>query len=124
MKGANVKVFDQVTAVAFPGCSGGGVYIKANGDYVGMLTQGVKRSRASTSLSPCAASTPSPRQPRSNGPSTPGQMPTMKEIEAMPVEDGGSPSGSCRDGPHPDSSEPSLNFDAALGWMTQFFAGR
>ena len=41
MKGANVKVFDQVTAVAFPGSSGGGMYLKESGEYIGMLTQGV-----------------------------------------------------------------------------------
>ena len=43
MKGANVKVFDQVTAVAFPGSSGGGMFLKANGEYIGMLTQGVMK---------------------------------------------------------------------------------
>ena len=40
-KGASSKVFDQVTAVAFPGSSGGGVYLKDDGTYIGMLTQGV-----------------------------------------------------------------------------------
>ena len=43
MKGANTKVFDQVTAVAFPGSSGGGMFLKANGEYIGMLTQGVMK---------------------------------------------------------------------------------
>ena len=43
MKGANVKVFDQVTAVAFPGSSGGGMFLKENGEYIGMLTQGVMK---------------------------------------------------------------------------------
>ena len=43
MKGANVKVFDQVTAVAFPGSSGGGMFLKADGEYIGMLTQGVMK---------------------------------------------------------------------------------
>lgn len=37
----NKKIFDQVTAVAFPGSSGGGVYLKDDGTYIGMLTQGV-----------------------------------------------------------------------------------
>lgn len=32
-------VYDQTTVVAFPGSSGGGVYLK-NGDYVGMLVRG------------------------------------------------------------------------------------
>ena len=40
-EGASSKVFDQVTAVAFPGSSGGGVYLKEDGTYIGMLTQGV-----------------------------------------------------------------------------------
>jgi len=39
--GASNKVFDQVTAVAFPGSSGGGIYLKDDGTYIGMLTQGV-----------------------------------------------------------------------------------
>jgi hypothetical protein len=42
-KGASIKVFDQVTAVAFPGSSGGGMYLKDDGVYIGMLTQGVQR---------------------------------------------------------------------------------
>ena len=41
-KGASNKVFDQVTAVAFPGSSGGGVYLAEDGTYIGMLTQGVR----------------------------------------------------------------------------------
>lgn len=36
------KVFDQVTAVAFPGSSGGGVYVADSGVYIGMLTRGVR----------------------------------------------------------------------------------
>lgn len=35
------KVFDQVTAVAFPGSSGGGMYLESDGVYIGMLTRGV-----------------------------------------------------------------------------------
>lgn len=42
-EGASKKVFDQVTAVAFPGSSGGGMYLKDSGVYIGMLTQGVSR---------------------------------------------------------------------------------
>lgn len=42
-QGASKKVFDQVTAVAFPGSSGGGMYLKDDGVYIGMLTQGVMR---------------------------------------------------------------------------------
>ena len=48
-KGANVKVFDQVTAVAFPGSSGAWMFLLENGEYVGTLTQGVMKRKASTS---------------------------------------------------------------------------
>lgn len=34
------KVYDQTTVTAFPGSSGGGVFLKANGLYVGMITRG------------------------------------------------------------------------------------
>lgn len=38
--GANAVIFDQTTVTAFPGSSGGGVYLKDNGDYMGMLVRG------------------------------------------------------------------------------------
>jgi len=41
-EGATNSVFDQITAVAFPGSSGGGVYLRANGMYIGMLTRGTE----------------------------------------------------------------------------------
>jgi len=34
------KVYDQTSCTAFPGSSGGGVYLKDTGEYVGMLTRG------------------------------------------------------------------------------------
>ena len=36
--------FDQTTATAYPGSSGGGVYVKATGRYVGMLVRGAGES--------------------------------------------------------------------------------
>ena len=39
LSGGNVVVFDQTTCPAFPGSSGGGVFLK-NGKYVGMLVRG------------------------------------------------------------------------------------
>jgi len=36
----NKRVFDQTTVAAFPGSSGGGVYLKSDGRYVGMLVRG------------------------------------------------------------------------------------
>ena len=38
--GANGVIFDQTTVTAFPGSSGGGVFLKSNGQYVGMLVRG------------------------------------------------------------------------------------
>lgn len=38
--GANGVTFDQTTVTAFPGSSGGGVFLKSNGEYVGMLVRG------------------------------------------------------------------------------------
>ena len=70
MKGANVKVFDQVTAVAFPGSSGGGMFLKANGEYVGMLTQGVMKLQGFNFIVPVRRIHACRRPPRSNGPST------------------------------------------------------
>ena len=36
----NKKIFDQTTVAAFPGSSGGGVYLKKDGRYVGMVVRG------------------------------------------------------------------------------------
>ena len=36
----NKKIFDQTTVAAFPGSSGGGVYLKSDSRYVGMLVRG------------------------------------------------------------------------------------
>jgi hypothetical protein len=38
--GANGIVFDQTTATAFPGSSGGGMHVKSDGRYIGMLVRG------------------------------------------------------------------------------------
>jgi len=38
--GANGVIFDQTTVTAFPGSSGGGVFLKGDGRYVGMLVRG------------------------------------------------------------------------------------
>lgn len=40
LSGSNGVVFDQTTATAFPGSSGGGVFLKNDGRYVGMLVRG------------------------------------------------------------------------------------
>lgn len=40
IKSLNKHVFDQTTCTAFPGSSGGGVYLKKDARYVGMLVRG------------------------------------------------------------------------------------
>ena len=40
IKDLNNFVFDQTTCTAFPGSSGGGIYLKHNSQYVGMLVRG------------------------------------------------------------------------------------
>jgi len=40
IKSLNKHVFDQTTCTAFPGSSGGGVYLKEDARYVGMLVRG------------------------------------------------------------------------------------
>ena len=40
IKSLNKFVFDQTTCTAFPGSSGGGVYLKSDASYVGMLVRG------------------------------------------------------------------------------------
>ena len=40
IKSLNKHVFDQTTCTAFPGSSGGGVYLKDDAKYIGMLVRG------------------------------------------------------------------------------------
>ncbi|MAF25638.1 hypothetical protein CL634_08730, partial [bacterium] len=40
LKSLNKHIFDQTTVTAFPGSSGGGVYLKGDARYVGMLVRG------------------------------------------------------------------------------------
>jgi len=88
-KGASNKVFDQVTAVAFPGSSGGGVYLAADGTYIGMLTQGVQMQGfnfivPARRMRAWAASAGVEWAININLP-----MPPLNEIMEIPVEDTG-----------------------------------
>ncbi len=119
-KGANVKVFDQVTAAAFPGSSGGGMFLKENGEYIGMLTQGVMKMQGFNFIVPVrrihAWATASKIEWAIN-PDAP--MPTLKEIDAIPVEDAGLAPISR------SSGEPTLapvcDFDRVMDWVRHFF---
>lgn len=88
--GANSVVFDQTTVTAFPGSSGGGVFLKEDGRYMGMLVRGAgeqfnlivpvrrirewaKRAGVEWAIDP-------------NVP-----MPTVDDLRKLPIEDSGLP---------------------------------
>jgi S1-C subfamily serine protease len=129
MKGANVKVFDQVTAVAFPGSSGGGMFLKASGEYIGMLTQGVMKLQGFNFIVPVRRIHAWSKAAKVEWAIDPNaEMPTLKEIDAIPVEDAGqSPSGypqhnsagGIGEGGAP-CAKPPLNFNDAILWVEQF----
>jgi S1-C subfamily serine protease len=93
-EGATVKVFDQVTAVAFPGSSGGGIYLKDSGEYIGMLTQSVNKLQGFNFIVPVRRLRTWAKESKIEWAIDPAvKMPTLAEIETMPVEDA-SPAGS------------------------------
>ena len=93
LSGSNGVVFDQTTVTSFPGSSGGGVYLKSDGRYVGMIVRGTiggfnlmvpvrrmhdwsKRTGVEWAINPDVA------------------MPTLEELDKLTVEDAGNvPSG-------------------------------
>lgn len=119
MKGANVKVFDQVTAVAFPGSSGGGLYLKDDGVYIGMLTQGVQRLQGFNFIVPIRRIHKWATDSKIGWAIDPQLlMPSIAEIEKIPVEDQGvMPSGL----PASDRGEPArFDFDSIRNWVDFF----
>jgi len=124
MKGANVKVFDQVTAVAFPGSSGGGMYLKETGEYIGMLTQGVQQLQGFNFIVPVRRIHTFARDAKIEWAVDPNvPMPTLAQIEKMPVEDGGVlPSGlpqSDRAAP-PAEIKGGFDFSRAIDWVEKY----
>ena len=88
IKSLNKHVFDQTTVAAFPGSSGGGVFLKSDARYVGMLVRGAgetfnlivpvrrmvvwsQKNNIMWALDPTV------------------KMPSMDELDKMPVEDVG-----------------------------------
>ena len=135
MKGANVRVFDQVTTVSFPGSSGGGMYLKDSGEYIGMLTQGVMQLQGFNFIVPVRrihAWAKASKVEWAIDPTVP--LPSLKEIDAIPVEDAGqSPGGYPQRNPAggPDEGglpafKPPFNLDDAINWVGRLFnrAGR
>lgn len=88
MAGANIKVFDQVTVTAFPGSSGGGVFDEENGEYVGMLTQGVQKLQGFNFIVPVRRIHQWAKNSNIEwAVDSSLDMPSMKDIENIPVED-------------------------------------
>ena len=128
MSGANVKVFDQVTAVAFPGSSGGGMFLRENGEYIGMLTQGVMKLQGFNFIVPVRRIYTWAKDAKIEWAINPNvPVPSLKEIDAIPVEDAGrSPGGYPQHAGGGDDgapcSKPSFNFNDAIHWMEQYRA--
>jgi len=96
--GASKKVFDQVTAVAFPGSSGGGMYLKDDGTYIGMLTQGAMALQGFNFIVPVRrmhAWATDAKIEWALDPNSP--MPSMAEIDKIAVEELGSIPAGFRD---------------------------
>jgi S1-C subfamily serine protease len=122
MKGATVKVFDQVTAVAFPGSSGGGMYLKADGVYIGMLTQGVMKLQGFNFIVPVRRIHAFAKEAKIEWALDPAvPMPTLKEIEVIPVEDAatvGSSGGSMESEP---AATGTFDFSSVRNWVEKLF---
>ena len=88
--GANSVIFDQTTVTAFPGSSGGGVFLKDSGLYMGMLVRGageqfnlivpVRRMAAWAKHAGVEFAL-----------DTKVKMPTDEELKRLPIEDSGLP---------------------------------
>lgn len=90
LEGANVQVFDQVTTVSFPGSSGGGMYLKDSGEYVGMLTMGVQQLQGFNFMVPTRRIRAWAKTASIEWAVDPSvAVPTLEEIGKIPVEDTG-----------------------------------
>lgn len=89
-KGVSSKVFDQVTAVSFPGSSGGGMYEKSTGVYIGMLTQGVTSSQGFNFIVPVRRLYKWSETAKVTWAYDPAvQCPSIAKIESTAIEDEG-----------------------------------
>jgi len=115
--------------VAFPGSSGGGMFLKENGEYIGMLTQGVMKLQGFNFIVPVRRIHSWAKDAKIEWAMNPDvSMPTLKEIDAIPVEDagqspGGYPQRNPAGGP-PDegaaSANPPFDFNDAINWVSKF----
>ena len=84
----NKHVFDQTTVAAFPGSSGGGVFLKSNSCYVGMLVRGA--GETFNLIVPIRRMTQWAEKNKIVWALDPKvKMPTEEELDKIPVEDVG-----------------------------------
>lgn len=82
-------VYDQTSAIAFPGSSGGGVFSQETGEYVGMLTAGIRDAQGFAWLVPVRrmrAWAKSVNMMWAMDVNVP--MPTEAELKEIPIDDG------------------------------------
>jgi hypothetical protein len=107
--GANGVVFDQTTVTAFPGSSGGGVFLKSDGKYIGMLVRGageqfnfivpVRRLRAWAKSAKVEWAIDQKVA-----------LPSAEELKKLPIEDAGVDFGSSADKAAGKHGETNKNF--------------
>jgi S1-C subfamily serine protease len=86
--GANGTVFDQTTVTAFPGSSGGGVFLKEDGQYVGMLVRGA--GEQFNLIVPIRRLRDWAKEAKIEWAVDPNlPMPSPEELKKLPVEDAG-----------------------------------
>ncbi len=84
------NVFDQTSAIAFPGSSGGGVYNMETGEYIGMLTAGIRDAQGFHWYVPVRRMHAWAKRMNLEwalDASVP--MPSAEELKAIPIEDVG-----------------------------------
>jgi S1-C subfamily serine protease len=107
--GANGVIFDQTTVTAFPGSSGGGVFLKSDGRYVGMLVRGAgEQFNLTVPVRRLRDWAKSSKIEWAVDPSLP--MPSAEELKKLPIEDSGvkfEPGYDAAKSPHDDGDEES-----------------
>jgi len=82
-------IFDQVTVVSYPGSSGGGIHLRSDGRYVGMLVRGVIKKQGMNFIVPVRRMhTWAAKVGVEWALDASFGVPSLQEIEAAPVESG------------------------------------
>lgn len=82
-------VFDQTSAVAFPGSSGGGVFNQETGQYIGMLTAGIRNAQGFHWYVPIRRMSDwAKRMNLEWAMDATIPMPNAEDLKAIPIDDG------------------------------------